>query len=763
MKYILLMLLSITCFYFPAYPQTAFTGKVMDRASGEGLPGASVSIPDLARQTVTNERGLFFFENLPEGRFTVQVSFLGYKTHAERVLFSGFTEKSFSLEVSLLEMREIVVTASASASKEEVNSISVESVSRKELLNTPASNLIDALSGVAGVSQISSGPAVSKPVIRGLSYHRVLTVNNGIKQEGQQWGDEHGLEYDLFAADRVEILRGPASLLYGSDAMGGVINILDPIPVPDGEIQGSLTSRYAANNGLTETSLQLEGNRRGFVWRGRGTYRNAFSYKTPAGYVPNTSFNEANFTAMAGLNKKWGYSHLHVSSYSGKLGFPEHGHADHGHDDFPAQEDPHHGHQPRSRQIGLPLQQVDHLKVSLNNNFILGRSQLRATFGVQQNKRREMEHSPSEPDIAMDLQTWSGDLKFFMAEKGGFEPVLGLSGSWQENRSGGTELLVPAFDASQAGAFFYLKKALDAVYLNAGIRFDYRRVRGKAMASPEGETRFEAFERDFSNFSGSAGLAWDLGSGFLFKANAGSAFRAPTSSELASNGEHHGVERYEIGSTSLKSEQSLQLDAAIAYTSRNFGIELNAYRNTIYHYIYLRGLVGDSILHEGELLPVYRYTQADARLSGMEAVVDLHPISWLHIGSSFSVVRGKNKETDGNLPFIPAASWRNELKFEPELGLSRLNETYFTLELASTFKQDRVDAAFERPAAGYHLVNAGVGTTLSLGRLPLSVFVSARNLFNVKYTSHMSRYRYLGISEPGRNLQFGLHLPFNLK
>jgi iron complex outermembrane receptor protein len=316
---LLLTLCSIAGF---AMANIQVKGKVIDSFTSQPMPGATVSIPDLRISAVTDASGEFTFDNAPtRGRFLVQVSYIGYKPYTQMVDFSSPPVLEFVLHESVIEGKEIVITGSATSADHRKNSTSIATVSKAELLYHPSTNIIDAISRIPGVSQISTGPAISKPVIRGLSANRVVTLSDGVKQQGQQWGDEHGVEIDQYSADRVEVLRGAASLMYGSDALGGVINILDGLPAPEGTIRGEFLTNYATNNGLTGSSLMLQGNQKGFVYKARTSYKNAYSYRTPTEYVPNSGFNETNFEGQVGLNKSWGYLHLDASSYKSNIGF----------------------------------------------------------------------------------------------------------------------------------------------------------------------------------------------------------------------------------------------------------------------------------------------------------------------------------------------------------------------------------------------------------------------------------------------------------
>ncbi|MBE7179362.1 MAG: TonB-dependent receptor, partial [Mucilaginibacter polytrichastri] len=381
-------------------------GRVTDVKTKQPLPGAVVTIHELRRTAVTDAEGNFTFRSLPSrGRFIVDVHYIGYKNVSMTFDVASQQPLNFELQPSAIEAQEVVITGSAVSSDNKRNSTSVSVMSHEDLLAHPSTNIIDAISRIPGVSQITTGPSISKPVIRGLSYNRIVTLNNGVKQQGQQWGDEHGIEIDQYSADRVEVLRGAASLLYGSDALGGAINILEPLPVPDGEIRGEVLSNYSFNNGLTASSAMLTGNENGFVWLGRGTYKNAYAFKTPTGYFPNSGFNECDFNGMIGLNKSWGYSHLNFSYFKNNIGFYE-GEQDAVGNWLNEDGAEYTNSQLKDRTLMQPRQDIRHYKIALNNNFFIGDGNLKLDIGYQQNQRRELEDGPV-PSLFFDLGTFS--------------------------------------------------------------------------------------------------------------------------------------------------------------------------------------------------------------------------------------------------------------------------------------------------------------------------------------------------------------------
>jgi len=742
-------------------------GKIIDAGTKSGLPGATISIPDLNKSALSNENGDFIFRNAPaRGRFLVQIRYVGYKTITQIVDFANPGAFEFALEESVIEGREVVITGSPGSSDNRKNSTSISTVSKADLLRHPSTNLIDALSRVPGVSQVTTGPAISKPVIRGLSYNRVVTLNNGVKQQGQQWGDEHGIEIDQYSADHVEILRGPASLMYGSDALGGVINILDGPSAPEGTLRGEFLTNYATNNGLTGSSLMLQGNENGLVYKARGSYKNAYSYKTPVGYVPNSGFNESNFEGQIGLNKKWGYAHLDASSFRTNIGFYEPARNDAGElisEDGNTFTDA----QNKDRTLAYPKQDIRHYKIALNSNVLLGEGSLKATLGYQHNLRRELEEEGAGNALFLNSYTYSYDLKYSFKEVNGWAPVIGIAGEYIHSlNTTGEEQLIPDFDTQAFGGFAYVKKTWGNNTFNAGARFDYRKMTGKAFS---GDSEFDAFKNQFSHITGALGYTHEFNDALSFKANAGSAFRAPNVAELASNGVHEGVFRYEVGNAALKPEQSYQFDASFDYQNQYVSASLGGFANYINNYIYYSNS-GQLRESGGDEYPVYNFVQDNAFLRGIEASLTLHPVSFIHFENGFSYTRANNRTTKESLPFIPAAALRNELRFEPKIAGT--TNSYLSVGIDNFFKQTKIDS-FEQASSGYTLLNAAIGTTLKLSKSQdITIYVSGKNLLNKAYYDHLSRFAPgrlstedpgFGIYNQGRNVTFGVNLPFTLK
>ncbi len=760
------MLLLLLC--SNSFSQITLSGKITDKKTGEVLIGATVFIPDLKTGSVTNEEGMYKIKNLPKGKFLVQIKYLGYATTSELIVFSESVVLDLAMLPSTIEAQEIVITGSAISSDNSKSSVSIVSIDKKDLIIAGSTNIINTLTSIPGISEITTGSGVSKPVIRGLSYNHVVTLYEGVRQEGNQWGDEHGIEIDQFSADRIEILKGPASLFYGSDAMGGVVNILEPIPASIGTQHGEISSDFSSNNKLSANSLMAEGNHNGFTWRMRGTYKNAASFQTPSEHVYNSGFNETNYNAMLGLNKKWGFSHLHFSKYNAFLGAVE-GERDSLTQQF-VDDDGNIVSENilTGRKLEVPFQNVQHTKLSSVSNIIINESQLKINVGFQTNDRKEYGESKDFPSLFFHLSTLTYDAKFQHPYKKNIETVFGVSGMTQANQNKGIEFLVPDFNLQDFGGFGYIKKTYEKFTMNAGIRYDFRKVSGKALYVDSlgntvdfGDTLFHAFNADFSAITGGVGFTYQVNKLINIKLNIGRGYRAPNIAELASNGVHEGTFRFELGDDHLKPETSIQIDGEVSVNSNFINATVSGFYNTINDYIYSRNVNNEQKQVGDQLYPVYRFVQGNSLLKGFECSFDVHPLSGIHIENSIAYVNGTNHSTGKPLPLIPAIHTRHEVKwYIKSKKTALLRNSYIKAGIAYYFKQDRFDT-FETETPGYSLINTSVGADIKISKLSLTVFVNAENLLNVKYYDHLNRLKYNGIYNPGRNITFGIFLPFD--
>jgi iron complex outermembrane receptor protein len=514
----------------------SLTGKISDATSGKPLAGANVYFPDLKTGASSNSEGVYTIKNISQGIYLVEVSYIGYASVVENITIGEGAQKDFSLTPSVVENLGVTVTGVSRATSAKRTPIAVNLVKKEDLFRNVSTNLIDNLSKTPGVSQVTTGPAISKPFIRGLGYNRVVVVNDGIRQEGQQWGDEHGIEIDELNVSRAEILKGPASLMYGSDALAGVVNIISILPSPEGSVKGNLLGMYQTNNRQANLHLDLGGNNKGFVWGIDGSYKAAADYKNKFdGYVFNSKFNEKDFGGYVGLNKNWGYTHLYLSRFDQHVGIVE-GERDSatgkfiklindngvesdaiaGDDDF------------KSTDPYIPKQRIQHTKVVTDNSFNIGRDRLTATVGYQLNQRQEFADilDPGATESYFYLTTINYNVGYHFAEQKNWRTSIGVNGMQQTSKDKGEEALIPEYSLFDIGGFVYTQKTIDKLTLSGGLRFDNRSIDSKERKEGP-DILFTAFKKSFANVSGSVGLTYEATNNVTLKFNVARGYRAP--------------------------------------------------------------------------------------------------------------------------------------------------------------------------------------------------------------------------------------------
>ncbi len=632
-------------------------------------------------------------------------------------------------------------------------------VSPKQLHYSVSTNIVDAVGHLPGLSQISTGAGISKPVIRGLGYNRVVVVDQGIRQEGQQWGDEHGLEVDEEGVHSVEVLKGPASLMYGSDAIAGVMILHPENPLEEGTMQVKVGSQYQTNNGLYDYRVGVAGNIDGWLWNWHFLDKAAHNYKNRAdGYVPGSRFKERDVQGMLGLNRKWGHTWLRFSHINFTPGMIS--------DEWPmVKEDGH------SYRTVSPFQKVQHTKAVSDNAWYFGPGTLKAIVGYQQNYRREFEED-AEPELAMRLHTVNYDIKYLHTLPHDWKLSTGIGGMWQRNINGGEEYLIPDYRLFDFGFFATAEWEWRQWHFSGGARIDNRHLNTSALEE-DGEPRFEALKKNFTGVTGSLGAVWNVTDKLNLRLNAARGFRAPTVSELSSNGVHEGSIQYELGNTDLKAEKSTQIDLGLDYTSHYVSLQAALFCNWIDDYIFLARLP-----FETDGYRTYQYRQGDARLMGGEVSIDVHPIDPLHIENDFCFVRGVQIHQPAeakNLPMMPAPRWTSNIRYEfPTFARGHLRRTFLSAGMEYNFKQSKFYGVDDTETAtpGYAIFNLSAGTDLHIfGHNCIELTLSCQNLFDKVYQPHLSRLKYVGtnpltgrqgISAMGRNFCVKVSIPIDI-
>ena len=717
--------------------QNSISGTVTDLRN-QPLKGVSVYISELNKGTATDENGKYMFSNLPNRNLKISFTFIGFGVQ-NKTVSSAAKESTLNiiLEETIFEMDEIIVSTAFNKIQSQ-NVMKVEHESIKNLQRKGTATLIEGLATIPGVSQVSTGTSIGKPVIRGLSGNRVLVYSQGVRIENQQFGDEHGLGLNDSGVESVEVIKGPASLLYGSDALGGVLYFNPEKFANANTFKANFSQKYFSNTQGSSSSLGLKTSTDNWKFMTRGSYNTHSDYKIADGdRVTNTRYNEADFKTGIGYSDSNFSSVLRYNYNNLDLGIPEDGIVE----------------QTTSKKTDFPKQGIFNHLLSLNSILYFKNSKLDLDLGYIANDRSEFEDS-NEAALHMKLKTFNYNVKYHLPKTGKIETIVGVQGMHQTNRNSGEEYLIPDAITNDFGVFGTANYEWKSNVLQAGFRFDNRKISTDAQGIAGEEGSFEAIDKSYDSFNASLGYKTSLADDLTFRLNVASGFRAPNLAELTSNGVHEGTNRYEVGSSNLKTEQNIQTDLNLEYKNSHFEFFVNGFYNHINNYIYTAatGEILDSNL-------VFDYIQDNAKLYGGEVGLHFHPhpLDWLHFETSFETVTGK-KQNKEYLPLIPANNWDNTIRTEFKIK-NWLKEGFATLNVSSTFNQKNV-SGFETSSNGYSLVNLGFGGTVKLGKTIFDVNVNGNNLLDKRYIAHLSRLKTDGIPNMGRNIVLGVN--FNL-
>ncbi|TGE09907.1 TonB-dependent receptor [Hymenobacter fodinae] len=824
MKHTLTLLLALLLSGSNQWALAQSTGSIRGQVLAEGKPLelATVVLSGSGMGTATDAQGRYELQQVSAGSQELVISSIGFQSQRQRLtVVAGQTHAlNAQLTPTPAALQEVVVTGVSRATELRKSPVPIAVLSRREVHLNGSNNVIDAaVKGVPGLSAVTTGPNISKPFIRGLGYNRVLTLYNGLRQEGQQWGDEHGIEIDQYDIDRIEVVKGPASLIYGSDAVAGVINMLPRLPNgPAGELHGDALTEYQTNNNLIGTSLGLHYNRNGWQYAARGSYRLAQAYRNALeGRVYGTAFRELNLTAMAGLEKTWGSTQLYTTLYDNLQEIPD-GSRDSLSRRFTRQIFDGELDDIKQRPIVAdadlatyrinPLHQhIQHYRLLSRTRLKLGTGELHALLGAQQNIRREYNHptAPAQAGLAVALNTYNYDLRYAAPAWQGIETTLGLNGMYQTNTNrNATDFPIPDYSLFDVGGYLYLKKTFGKLDLSGGLRYDTRVLRwadfyvgeNPATGFPQQvgagsglAPQFPAFRGTYRGLSASIGATYNLSDRLLLRANVARGYRAPNITEVGSNGLDPGAHIVYLGNRSFGPEFSLQQDLGLSAYLPDAELSASIFNNSIDNYIYqarLNGPDGQPVV----LVPgnaTYQYQQGRARLYGAEATVNLHPraLPSLLFSNSLAYVTGLNREAqlleaNGSaakyLPLIPPLRTRSEVRLTREHPWGRLLHPYVRAVLDYNAPQNRFYAVdnTETRTAGYALLGLGAGTGLASGpekREWLQFFLQLDNALNTTYQSHLNRLKYFeyyaasptgrrGIYNQGRNLSLKITMVF---
>lgn len=764
-------------------------GVVLDE-TGSTLPQANLLLFPEGLIETTKANGQFAFSDLADGQYQLITSYLGYSNDTTDVEI--FNQAAVPLRIQLSPesqfLEEVVVNDEHAKQEETLHTEHIHEDFFRQNLQGSFSKTIEKL---PGISSINVGVGIAKPVIRGLSANRIIVNHMGIKQESQQWGSDHGLEVDQFDVNRVEIVKGPGSLQYGSDGLGGVINIMPGRILPKNSIAGSLQGVYKTNNEHWGGSALLSVNIDDWFLAARYSRQDFADYQVPGNLftyngfelpivnerLKNTAGNEDNISITAGIKRKWGITRMHYSHYSldagifsGAVGIPR---------SYALTDDG------NSRDIDVPSQSVDHYRISLNHTMFFGEDHLTIDLGFQNNHRREF----SEPEfhsiplsqledpndklgIELTLQTLSLASHYEHRFQPDWKNIFGINVQWQDNQRGGFEYLLPDFQTFRGGIFAISEKEIHHDWLiNYGLRLDlgknetqfYRQYIWDSNENITDSLISPATDDLFFNYSASIGSSWNLDEGrWLLKANFGKSFRVPYPAETVSNGIHHGTFRHEIGTPDMTSEHGYQLDLSGEWDFGNFTGSVATYFNYFDNYIYLGPTFPARFSPLPEAGQIFRYRQDDAIYTGFELQWKWQFLDFLSLQQSVDFVQSLNLETQLALPFTPQPSIKTDLRFDL-VEKNWLELLYIEVGHQYHFAAEgnlRIDRS-EQATPSYQIWGLGIGADLLFHGQEFQWSCQVQNFFDTPYFAHLSRYRLINVPEQGRNFVISLKVPFS--
>lgn len=795
MKFIVISLGILLAFCADMYAQDKNTvfGMVTEH-SGKPIPGATVYLATNKTGTATDNSGRYTIDVPAQGVYVLLVSFIGFETYKDTLHIAGQTNVNIKLLPDVVALSEVVVRENYESSRNKKEALRVEVIKSDFLLQNNAGNLMKTIEKIPGIYSMDIGSGFSKPIIRGMGFNRIAVSENGIKQESQQWGADHGLEIDQFNVGRMEIYKGPMSLQYGSDAIGGVLEILPESQPKQNKVFADILSIYRSNNNLIGISAMVGVKRNKWYLKNRYTEQHFGDYRIPTDTIhyltwklpvykrklKNTAGMERDIASTFGYTTKNFATAFTFSNVYQKIGFFP---GSHGVPDVQRVTD-----DGNSRNIEYPFSNVNHLKLINNTEVKFSKWSLKVDLAWQNNHRQEWAkfhtHYGSQlppannPDLELDfkLNALTGNIKMESKGESRWKHTFGINTDYQENAIDGFNFLLPQYKRTTFGLFVIEQVSLsENVKLIAGARADRGNLDIKAyrdaileeyltrlsIYSPSEiafySNRSRNINKWLTDFSGSLGFIYTPDKKQIIKVNSGRSFRLPAANELASNGVHHGTFRHESGDPALNSEIGYQLDLSYTYETSRFYFSVNPFVSWFSNYIFLEPTGEWSILpHAGQ---IYQYKQAEALIGGGELSVNYEFMDDVTIESAIEYVYLQN-QTDGYpLPFSPPPSVLNGLIWHLHKE-KKPAYAHFKLEHRYTMQQNRI-ARNEITTPAHHVFDFSLTTAYAFKKSKIEANFQIQNLFDTKHYNHLSYYRKLNIPEMGRNFQLTIKCVFN--
>ena len=740
MKKIFLFIV-ITLSYMVGFSQNSIEGKITD-SQNQPLMGATVYIPELNTGTASDTDGYYKINHLPNGKITLQFSYVGFANEVKTLeLFNESKTLNIVLTETVIETEEIVITSGYNATQHD-NAVKIDVIKLQahHVSNNP--NFTAVLAKTPGVDMISKGNGVSKPVIRGLSMNDILVLNNSVRFENYQYSSHHPTGIDEFGIEKIEIIKGPASLMYGSDAIGGVINFIKEKPTKTGKIEGDFNSQYFSNSLGYVNNLGIKG-AGDHVYGGiRIGQKSHADYLQGGGtFVPNSRFSERSLKSHLGFKSKMGSFNLYYDFNRQNLGLVE----DEAVENITE----------RGRKVNLLYQGFNTHFFSTQNKLLFHKTKLDVNAAYQ---NTTLAHFDPEGgyELEMALNTLTYEAKFTLPSNEKSDYIIGFQGFNQKNNNLNSRetVLLPNATTDNYSLFgLFQWDFWEKLKIQTGLRYDKKFIQTESVGQVSDADFRQALDKNYNSFSGSLGGTYHISNTWLLRLNTASAFRTPNLAELTANGPHETI--YEKGDDTLVPEKSFEADISFHYHKPNGTFDLAAFYNSITDYIFIAPTGSES----PSGLPVYQYNQANSYLYGTEIGWHFHPknLDFLHIESTFSSVIGK--KSDGEfLPFIPAHKLNFDVRLEGKDG-TFLTEPFVAVHSHSAFKQNNI-APDESKTDTYTLFDITAGGSFKVNQQKFIFNFGIHNLLDTKYIDHLSTLKEVNYFNPGRNFTVSLKIPF---
>lgn len=743
-------------------------GHVQDIDSREKLLAATVSILETGKTIVTDAMGDFEFHGLCAGNYTVTVSHVDCGTVAQKISL----DKNRHMDISLPHLKNTLSEVTLSSRKNTLNTGFKKELSMREMEETKGQTLAEVLGKMNGVSILQTGSTIAKPIIHGLHSNRILTINNGVRQEGQQWGNEHAPEIDPFVAGKLEVIKGVDELKYGSDAIGGVI-LVEPKALPSKPgLNAELNTAYFTNNRQYVVSGMLDQQLTklpSFSYRVQGTYKKGANATTPHYRLNNTGSEEKNFSLAALWKKHQLSSELFYSFFDTQVGIFEGSHIG----NIPDLESAIASENPDPVYLGentytikRPYQDVQHHLLKSKSVFQNGHHKLGFLFATQFNYRKEFDiirnSNSNVPQSDLAIASYSEELSWEFNDNKAWSHQAGVIALQQQNEYAG-RYFIPAYKANNIGGY-YISKWHDQKWdLDAGLRYDNKNILSHRLGGDG--IRFEEHKFNFNTIGASFNTGYKINNLWKVNATLSRASRAPQVNELLSNGIHHGTATFEQGDSNLLPEKALNFSLNNSWTSKNkkVNIEATLYRNQVNQFIYQQPKPDQPVLTIAGAFPLLVYQQNNVVLQGIDFSTHVEiakPLTW---DFKYAMLRARNTDADDWLIRMPADKIENELSYNFKES-KKLTSSFVSFSVSNIFKQTRVPSDkngrqdYKEAPGAYTLLNVDAGTTLLNKKFPLTISLGIRNAFNTVYRNYLNSLRYF-TDETGRSFQLRLTLP----